>query len=80
MPVCATCGNDYSSAFTVTLADGTAHHFDSFECAIHKLAPRCAQCGVRVVGHGLEAGDAVYCCEHCASKDGVDGLRDSLDD
>ena len=80
MPVCDTCGNDYARAFTVTAASGETHTFDSFECAIHALAPTCAQCGVRVVGHGLEAGDAVYCCAHCAERDGVTGLKDSVDD
>lgn len=44
---------------------GKSHHFDSFECAIEKLAPRCEQCGCRIVGHGHEKGDAYYCCEHC---------------
>jgi len=28
--------------------------FDSFECAIHALAPTCENCGIRIVGHGLE--------------------------
>jgi len=80
MPVCDTCGNDYANAFTITTHDGQVHTFDSFECAVHALAPRCACCHVRVMGHGLEANGNVYCCEHCASRDGVDGLRDSLDD
>jgi hypothetical protein len=65
MQVCEVCGNDYDKAFTVTLA-GAEHVFDSFECAIHALAPKCAHCGCRVVGHGIDRGDTVYCCEHCA--------------
>ena len=75
MAKCDTCGNDYDKAFTVTRA-GKTHTFDSFECAIHKLAPTCATCGVKVVGHGMEAGGAIYCCNHCAEKAGVDNLRD----
>lgn len=78
MPVCDTCGNDYDRAFTLTTHDGQIHTFDSFECAVHALAPRCAHCQVRVIGHGLEAGDDVYCCQHCAEKSGVEGLRDSV--
>ena len=31
------------------------HIFDSFECAIHALAPTCAHCSCRVIGHGVEA-------------------------
>ena len=75
MAKCDTCGNDYDKAFTVTRG-GKTHTFDSFECAIHKLAPTCATCGIRVIGHGMEAGGAIYCCNHCAEKAGVDNLRD----
>jgi hypothetical protein len=41
MPKCQTCGNEYEKAFTVIL-NNQSHVFDSFECAIHKLAPVCA--------------------------------------
>ena len=37
---CETCGNQYDKAFHVSL-DGQTHVFDSFECAIQALAPRC---------------------------------------
>lgn len=77
MAVCETCGNDYDKAFEVSM-NGTAHTFDSFECAIEALAPTCARCGVRVVGHGLEADGEIYCCKHCATKAGIDGLRDRV--
>jgi hypothetical protein len=40
--------------------------FDSFECAIHALAPTCEYCGVKVIGHGIEANGSFYCCAHCA--------------
>ena len=39
MAVCEVCGNDYDKTFEVR-AGGAAHIFDSFECAIHALAPR----------------------------------------
>lgn len=55
MATCETCGNDYDKAFQVMM-NGEAHTFDSFECAIHALAPVCAHCGSRVVGHGIEHG------------------------
>ena len=72
---CETCGNDYDKAFQVTMA-GKTHVFDSFECAIHALAPQCAHCGCRIVGHGLEAQGKIFCCDHCAEKSGVKGLKD----
>ena len=39
MAVCEVCGNDYDKAFSVTQA-GKTMTFDSFECAIHAMAPR----------------------------------------
>lgn len=75
MATCETCGNDYDKTFTVTLG-GKPHTYDSFECAIQALAPTCAHCGCRVIGHGVEAKGKVYCCAHCASKEGVKGLAD----
>lgn len=75
MAVCQVCGNDYDKAFEVRLG-GQAHIFDSFECAIHALAPSCRHCGVKISGHGLEKGGAIFCCAHCAQQEGVGGLRD----
>lgn len=75
MPVCDQCGNDYDKAFQV-VKEGKTHTFDSFECAIQRLAPVCGHCQVRIVGHGLEAGGGFYCCAHCAQQKGVQTLRD----
>lgn len=55
MATCETSGNDYDKAFQVVMK-GETHTFDSFECAIHALAPTCKHCGTRIVGHGLEQG------------------------
>jgi hypothetical protein len=74
---CEVCGNDYDKAFNVTMA-GKAHTFDSFECAIHALAPRCAHCGITIIGHGLESSGVFYCCANCASASGVRGLEDRV--
>ena len=75
MARCDLCGNDYDKAFEVRLA-GQTHTFDSFECAIHALAPPCAHCGCKIVGHGVEAEGRFYCCAHCAHQVGIGGLRD----
>jgi len=72
---CEVCGNEYEKAFQV-VTQGTTHVFDSFECAIHKLAPQCAHCRCRIIGHGIEAGPAIYCCAHCAREAGVPGVAD----
>ena len=65
MARCEVCGNDYYLSFEVVTA-GNRHVFDSFECAIHLLAPVCEHCGCRVIGHGSEVDERVYCCAHCA--------------
>jgi len=77
MARCDLCGNDYDKAFEVRLA-GQVHTFVSFECAIHALAPTCAHCGCKIVGHGVEAEGRCrfYCCAHCAHQVGIGGLRD----
>jgi len=75
MAQCEVCGNEYDKAFEVIMA-GTSHVFDSFECAVHVLAPRCTHCGCRILGHGVEAGGAFYCCAHCASTEGIRAVRD----
>jgi len=75
MATCEVCGNDYDKAFEVLIA-GDRRTFDSFECAIHALAPRCATCGVRIAGHGLEKDGAMFCCAHCAEQKGASELKD----
>jgi hypothetical protein len=75
MARCDQCGNDYDKAFRIEFG-GKNYTFDSFECAIHMLAPNCAHCDCRVIGHGVEQGDVVYCCVHCAEQEGITRLRD----
>jgi hypothetical protein len=76
MAQCEVCGNDYYLAFQV-ITSGVTHTFDSFECAIHKLAPICAHCGCKVLGHGIEAQGTFFCCAHCAQKKGARGIVDN---
>jgi hypothetical protein len=75
MGQCEVCGNEYDKTFDV-VRDGESHTFDSFECAIHALAPTCEHCKCRIVGHGVEADGKIYCCAHCASQAGVEGVAD----
>ena len=75
MAVCEVCGNNYDKSFVV-IVDNRSHTFDSFECAIHALAPKCDHCGCRIVGHGIEAEGRYFCCAHCAAEMGVAGVAD----
>ena len=72
---CEVCGNQYDKAFEI-VASGAHHVFDSFECAIQALAPRCEHCGCRVIGHGVEANGQFFCCAHCAHKKGHPSIAD----
>ena len=72
---CEVCGNEYDKPLEI-VREGTSHYFDSFECAIQALAPTCAHCECRIIGHGVEADGTMYCCAHCAAEAGVTNLRD----
>jgi hypothetical protein len=72
---CEVCGNDYDKSFQI-LISGESHTFDSFECAIHAMAPACSHCGCRIIGHGVEAAGRFFCCANCARSSGVGGARD----
>ncbi len=74
---CEMGGNVYDKAFEVVVA-GEPHVYDSFECAIHALAPTCEHCSCRIVGHGMEHEGHMYCCAHCAQHAGVFGVRDRV--
>lgn len=75
MAECEVCGNAYDKAFDVIKND-KKHTFDCFECAISALAPTCANCGVRIVGHGVEADQTFFCSAHCAAQKGVTAVQD----
>ena len=81
MAVCEVCGNDYQMSFEVRAVSGDMHVFDSFECAVQRLAPICEHCQCRIIGHGVDVAGRFYCCAHCArSAEGEQGaeIRDSV--
>ena len=77
MARCEVCENEYDKAFEVIVAD-KHHTFDSFECAIHALAPVCPHCHCRIVGHGVEADGQIFCCVQCARTAGKTQLKDRV--
>lgn len=79
MKSCEHCGNAYDKAFEISIG-GTTHVFDSFECAIQVLAPRCLHCKVPIVGHGMEARGQYFCCAHCARQAGIQEMEDRARD
>jgi hypothetical protein len=77
MATCEVCGNDYDKSFEVSRG-GESHTFDSFECAIHAMAPACSHCGCKIVGHGIESDGTMFCCAHCAQESGVTAAVDRV--
>jgi hypothetical protein len=75
MARCEVCHNDYDKSFEVHAA-GAVHTFDSFECAIHRMAPICEHCECKVIGHGVEGDGRFFCCAHCAREAGITELAD----
>jgi hypothetical protein len=78
MARCEVCGNDYDKAFEV-IAAGARHTFDSFECAIHAIAPVCEHCGCKIIGHGVEVDGRFVCCAHCAHEMGAPEAQDRVE-
>jgi phage terminase large subunit GpA-like protein len=75
MARCEVCGNDYDKSFQVVM-DQMSHTFDSFECAIHAMAPICEHCNCKIIGHGVESDGRFFCCAFCAHESGVAQVRD----
>ena len=78
MARCEKCGNDYKDTFQISM-HGKEHTFDSFECAINVLAPKCSHCQTQILGHGLESSGKFFCCVHCAKSSGIYGFKDHLE-
>lgn len=78
MKVCSSCGNEYPDGFQIKMSD-KEYYFDSFECAIHLLAPRCHCCGVKILGHGFELDNIYYCSAHCVRKEKRVSVTDHLE-
>jgi hypothetical protein len=78
MARCDVCGNEYEMTFQILTVSGDRHTFDSFECAIHRLAPVCEHCGCKIIGHGMQVDGRFFCCANCAREAGMgDQVRDS---
>jgi len=66
---CDVCGSSEGRMFTVSMGNQSGT-FDSFECAIHMMAPACEHCGCRILGHPVDSEAGIYCCMHCAREAG----------
>jgi len=76
MATCATCGREVGCAFQITIR-GETLVFDSFECAIDRLAPHCPNCGSAITGHGYRAGSELFCGFRCREEARLDRRVDA---
>ena len=68
MGACTVCGNESPRSFDV-MYEGGILTFDTFQCAIHRLAPACAHCDCLILGHVVHGeGDVVFCCATCLQR------------
>jgi len=74
MDCCVVCGHSSDLCFTVVTANGRRYVLDSLECAIDRLAPRCASCGVRIIGHATVVGTSLFCGVHCSRFMGINSF------
>jgi hypothetical protein len=63
---CEVCGESREQCFEVHLG-GQKHVFDSFECAMRGLMPKCALCGCLILGPGVQDENISYCSHLCAN-------------
>ncbi len=71
MSRCVVCGHNSVGNFSVTLANGRTYDFDTFQCAIDRLAPRCSRCGIRIIGHPTVVDGGLFCGPHCSQFLGI---------
>jgi len=64
---CEVCGKNQEQCFEVHLG-GERHIFDSFECAIQGLMPKCSLCGDIHIGAGVQIGNTWVCSYPCATQ------------
>ena len=59
-------------------AAGARHVFYSCACAIHILAPVCAHCGCKIMGHAIESNQTFSCCALGAHAQGATQVVDHV--
>jgi hypothetical protein len=70
---CDLCCRESNNFFEIRIAR-KRYVFDSFQCAIQLLAPVCAHCGKRIVGHGVEVHALTFCCTSCGAQSKSDAI------
>jgi len=62
---CMNCGLNIEKDYILYI-NGTEFTFDSFECAINFVAPRCSNCNTIIIGRGIKYSDEIFCGQNCS--------------
>lgn len=64
---CMNCGLNIEKDYILYI-NGTEFSFDSFECAINFVAPRCAHCNKIILDRGIKHDDEIFCNPFCRKE------------
>ena len=64
---CVNCGLNIEKDY-ILFINGTEFTFDSFECAVNFVAPRCARCNAIIMGRGTHHTDEIFCSPLCSEE------------
>jgi predicted Zn-ribbon and HTH transcriptional regulator len=65
---CVNCGFNIEKDY-ILFINGTEYTFDSFECAVNFVAPRCSHCNSIIMGHGIKHAGEIFCCQTCSKEE-----------
>lgn len=65
---CVNCGDNIEKDY-ILFINGAEFTFDSFECAINFIAPRCTNCNTIIIGRGVNVGGDIYCSPGCSHSE-----------
>ena len=64
---CVNCGSNIEKDY-ILFINGAEFVFDSFECAVKFVAPRCAHCNSIIMGKGFSKSDELFCSVSCSNE------------
>jgi hypothetical protein len=65
---CMNCGTNIEKDY-ILFINGSEFTFDSFECAVTFVAPRCSNCQTIIMGKGIHGRGQVFCSPACSHSE-----------
>ena len=64
---CVNCGSNIEKDY-ILFVNGAEFVFDSFECAVNFVAPRCSACNSIIMGKVIHRADEIFCSANCSKE------------